>query len=522
MLDFACSKLADAAVRALLQPVVVPAARTICRSRNNFRKPVYFAGSQSMSSAPPDCDRAAAQSGHGKGAKHPTLTLAACILASSLAFIDGSVTNVALPAIGADLHATPAELQWTINAYMLPLSALLLIGGAAGDHFGRRKLLVIGIAIFTVASVLCAVAADLTLLLAARALQGIGAAILLPNSLATLSHAFTGEARGKAIGTWAGIGAIAGAVGPPLGGWLVDAIGWRAIFYVNVPVAAAAMFLALRYAEESAEGALPLDWPGAASATAALGAITWSLTLWSSGHALDAAIVSGLVAGLAATGLFLWIEHARGDKAMMPVAMFGSRAFAGLTLLTFLLYGALGGVLLLLPYVLIQAGGYSALDAGLALLPMPLGMGIASRVMGKLTAKVGPQWPLTAGALIVACGFALLTLVEPQASYWTSVFPGTLAIAIGMSSVAAPLTTAVLGSVDDTHSGTASGFNSAIARTGGLIATAIAGAVIASAGPALIATFHAAALVGAAAAALSGATAFLTLGQVTKAKPRPG
>ncbi len=452
---------------------------------------------------------------------YPRLTLVACILASSLAFIDGSVTNVALPAIGADLNATPAELQWTINAYLLPLSALLLIGGAAGDHFGRRRLLVLGIAIFAFASIACALASDLGLLLAARAAQGVGAAILLPNSLATLGHAFTGEARGKAIGTWAGVGAIAGAVGPPLGGWLVDAIGWRAIFYVNVPVAAAAILIALRHVEESAEGELPLDLPGAFAATVALGALTWALTLWSSGQGFGTPVATGIASGLVAAALFLWIEHRRGADAMMPFAMFGSRAFAGLTLLTFLLYGALGGVLLLLPYVLIEAAGYSALHAGLALLPMPLGMGLASRLMGRLTARVGPRWPLTIGGFIVAIGFALLILVDDGAPYWTSVFPGCLVIAIGMSSVAAPLTTAVLASVNDTHAGTASGFNSAIARTGGLIAVAIAGAVISSAGPGLITAFHAAALVGAALAAASGATALLTLGEIRKAKPQP-
>lgn len=456
-----------------------------------------------------------------KSAKHPTLTLVACILASSLAFIDGSVTNVALPAIGKDLQASPAELQWTINAYLLPLSALLLIGGAAGDHFGRRKLLVAGIALFTFASVACALASDLTMLLAARAAQGVGAAILLPNSLATLGNAFTGEARGKAIGTWAGVGAMAGAVGPPLGGWLVDAVGWRAIFYVNVPVALAAIGIALLYVEESAEGKLPLDLPGAATATLALGAITWALTLWSSQHAAGTTVLVGLAAGAVCAALFLWIEHRRGERAMMPLAMFGSRAFTGLTLLTFLLYGALGGVLLLLPYVLIEAGGYTALEAGLALLPMPLGMGLASRVMGKLTARVGPRWPLTGGAFVVGIGFGLYLLVADGAPYWTSVFPGTLTIAVGMASVAAPLTTAVLGAVDDTHAGTASGFNSAIARAGGLIATALAGAVIASAGSSLIQAFHGAALAGAAMAWLSSATAFLTLGGITKSRPQP-
>jgi EmrB/QacA subfamily drug resistance transporter len=455
-------------------------------------------------------------------AAHPKLTLTACILASSLAFIDGSVTNVALPAIGGDLHATPAELQWTINAYLLPLSALLLLGGAAGDHFGRRKLLIGGIALFVLASVACAVAADLDLLLAARVVQGIGAAILLPNSLAILGNSFEGEERGRAIGTWAAASAIAGAVGPPLGGWLVDAIGWRAIFYVNLPLGLFAILIAWRFVRESAEGELPLDWPGAISATLALGVLTWALTLWSSHGQVDASSAIGIAAGFALIGLFLWIEHHRGNRAMMPFAMFGSRAFAGLTLLTFLLYGALGGLLLLLPFVLIQAGGYSALHAGFALLPMPLGMGLASRVMGPLTVRIGPRLPLSIGPLIVAAGLAALTLVNADAPYWTSVFPGILLVALGMSCVAAPLTTAVLASVDERHTGTASGFNSAIARTGGLIATAIAGAVIAAAGAALVTAFHQAALVGAVLAALSGVVAFLTLGALSaKSTPQP-
>jgi EmrB/QacA subfamily drug resistance transporter len=454
-------------------------------------------------------------------AKHPRLTLTACILASSLAFIDGSVTNVALPAIGADLHATPAELQWTINAYLLPLSALLLIGGAAGDHFGRRRLLMLGIALFTAASVACALASDLTLLLVARVVQGIGAAILLPNSLATLGGAFTGEERGKAIGTWAAASAIAGAVGPPLGGWLVDSVGWRSIFYVNLPLGLLAILIAWAYVKESADGKQPLDWPGAAAATLALGSLTWGLTLWSSHRDFDTPSAIGIGAGIALIGAFLWIEHHRGNRAMMPFAMFGSRAFAGLTLLTFTLYGALGGCLLLLPYVLIQAGGYTALQAGFALLPMPLGMALASRAVGPLTIRIGPRIPLSIGPLIVAAGFVGFLMVAEDAPYWTTVFPGMLLIALGMSCVAAPLTTAVLASVDEQHTGTASGFNSAIARTGGLIATAIAGAVIAAAGAALIAAFHFASVVGAVLAAVSGVVAWLTLGGLNPAKQPP-
>jgi EmrB/QacA subfamily drug resistance transporter len=443
--------------------------------------------------------------------KHPNWTLAATILASSLAFIDGSVVNVALPAIGRSLHGDAAGLQWTINAYMLPLSALLLMGGAAGDHFGRRRLLVAGIILFTLASVGCALAPDLKVLLAARALQGIGAAILLPNSLAILGNAFTGEAKGRAIGTWAAAGAIAGAIGPSLGGWLVGTIGWRPIFLLNVPVAAAAIGIALAAVTESGDGKQPLDWPGAAMATIALFALTWALTLWSSAHEMGSGVWAGLIGGIAALALFLWIEHRRADRAMMPLDLFASRAFGGLTLLTFLLYAALGGLILLLPYVLIVGGGYSPLMAGAALLPFSIGIGFGSRLMGRVAERIGPRWPLTIGPIVAGAGFALLIRVEPQASYWTSVLPGMAVLALGLAGAVAPLTTAVLSSVDNAHTGTASGFNSAIARTGGLIATALAGAVIAQSGAGLTDAFHAAALIGAALAVSAGIVAFFTL-----------
>ncbi len=464
-----------------------------------------------MTSLPAPCDHAPPpeRSPHGSG--HPQLTLAATILASSLAFIDGSVVNVALPSIGHSYGAGAADLQWTINAYLLPLSALLLIGGAAGDHFGRRRMLVGGIALFALASIGCAVAPGLGVLLAARAVQGIGAAMLMPNSLAILGNAFSGEARGRAIGTWAATGAIASAVGPPLGGWLVQAIGWRAIFLINVPVALVAIGIALRAIEESASGEQPLDWAGATLATLALGALTWALTLWSSQHVASPAVWAGVVAGLAMVAGFLLVERHRGDRAMMPLTLFGSRAFVGLTLLTFLLYGALGGLLVMLPYLLIVAGGYSPLHAGMALLPFPIVIGTASRLMGKTTQAIGPRWPLTLGPLVTAIGFALLVRAEPTASYWTSVLPAMLVIALGMAGAVAPLTTAVLSSVDERHTGTASGFNSAIARTGGLIATALAGAVIALTGAALVSAFHVAALVGAALAGASAVAAFLTL-----------
>jgi len=450
------------------------------------------------------------QTGSGATAPHPRWTLVTCILASSLAFIDGSVVNVALPAIGRSLGGGAADLQWTMNAYTLPLSALLLMGGAAGDHFGRRRLLILGIALFLLASVGCALAPGVAALLAARALQGLGAAILLPNSLAILSHTFNGPARGRAVGTWASVSAISAAIGPPLGGWLINNVGWRAIFYINLPFGALAILIALMAVRESGEGKRALDWLGASLATLALFGLTWALTLWSSSHQMSGTSWIGLGAA-GALGLFLWAEHRKGDKAMMPLGLFGSRAFGGVTLVTFLLYGAMGGLILLLPYVLIVGGGYSPLRAGAALLPFSILIGGGSRLMGRVAETIGPRWPLTIGPIICGLGFALLVRADPHASFWTSILPGMVVLALGMAGAVAPLTTTVLSSVDDDHAGTASGFNSATARTGGLIATALAGAVMAQSGPGLIAAFHGAALVGAGLAIASGIVAFLTL-----------
>jgi len=444
-------------------------------------------------------------------AAHPRWTLVTCILASSLAFIDGSVVNVALPAIGHSLGGGAADLQWTMNAYTLPLSALLLMGGAAGDHYGRRRLLILGIALFLLASIGCALASGVAMLLAARALQGLGAAVLLPNSLAILSHTFSGPDKGRAVGTWASVSAISAAIGPPLGGWLINNVGWRAIFYINLPFGALAILIALRAVRESGEGKRALDWRGASLATLALFGLTWALTLWSSTHHMSITSWIALIGGVASLALFVWAEHAEGDKAMMPLGLFGSRAFGGLTLVTFLLYAAMGGLILLLPYVLIVGGGYSPLRAGAALLPFSILIGGGSRLMGRVAETIGPRWPLTIGPIVCGAGFALLVQADPHASFWTSILPGMCVLALGMAGAVAPLTTAVLSSVDDTHAGTASGFNSAIARTGGLIATALAGAVIAQSGPALVGAFHGAALVGAGLAVAAGLTAFATL-----------
>lgn len=466
-----------------------------------------------MSSAlPAPCDGAAASSGHCGAARYPRLILATCILASSLAFIDGSVLNVALPAIRAAFGAGTAETQWVINAFTLPLSALLLLGGALGDLYGRRRVMLAGIGLFAAASLLCAAAPSLAVFLAGRALQGLGAALLMPNSLATLSAAFSGEKRGQAVGIWAAAGAAAGAVAPMLGGWLIESVGWPSIFLINLPVAAAAILLSWRFVPESGNESRPdPDWPGAALATLGLGALTWGLTIWSAGGsigAVDGAILSG---GLALTAAFLIVERRRGARAMVPLAMFGSLVFIGLTLFTFLLYGALGGLMLLLPYVLIEAGGYSPTMAGAALLPLPIVIAAGSPLMGRVAARIGPRWPLTIGPAIVAAGFALLLLIEPNADYWTGILPSLLAISAGMAIAVAPLTTAVLSAVEESHVGTASGLNSAVSRTGGLIAVAMLGGVLSQSGAALIGGFHGAALIGAAMAATSALIALVTL-----------
>ncbi len=335
----------------------------------------------------------------------PRWTLIACILASSLSFVEGSVLNVALPAIRQSYGAGAEDVQWVVNAYLLPLSALLLLGGALGDHFGRRKLLVVGTSIFALTSLLCAFAPSLPVLLAARAAQGIGAALLLPNSLALLNAAFSGQKRGRAVGIWAASGAAMAAVAPLIGGWLVGSVGWPAIFYINLPLALGAIALALGFVSESRErGAGRTDYAGALLATAGLGGLTYALTLWSATrHFTDPALVALLV-GVAMLAAFLWVEHRRADRAMMPLKLFKGRCFTGLNLLTFLLYGAFGAGMLLIPYVLITSGGYSPVQAGLAMLPLPVVMTALSPTMGGLAARMGARLPLTVGPLVVAAG----------------------------------------------------------------------------------------------------------------------
>jgi EmrB/QacA subfamily drug resistance transporter len=462
------------------------------------------------------CDAASAGAAQGAATAHPRLTLAATILGSSVAFIDGSVVNVALPALARDLSAGPAGLTWTIDAYLLPLGALTLLGGGLGDHFGRRRLFLMGLVLFTVASIVCAAAPSLVWFLAGRGFQGLGAALLMPNSLAILGGAFTGEARGRAIGTWAATGALAGASAPILGGWLLGAVGWRSIFLLNLPVAVAAYVLAWKFVAEikDSQPAAPLDWGGAALATAGLGLVTWALTLASSAGGATILPVSAAAAGAALFIAFIWLEHARGDRAFMPLALFASSTFVGLTLLTFFLYGALGGLLVLLPFLLIQIEHWTAVAAGAALLPVPLVIGVGSRLMGRLTAKIGGRLPLAVGSAIVGCGLASYARVGAgQVNYWTDILPPTLLVALGMGASVAPLTTTVIGSVDIGHVGAASGLNSAVARIAGLVATALLGFVLAKEGSAeaFIGGFRAAALIGGGSAVIAALCALFLI-----------
>jgi EmrB/QacA subfamily drug resistance transporter len=453
-----------------------------------------------------------------RGAKvraHPRWTLVACILASSLSFVDGSVISVALPAIRDSYGAAAEQVQWVVNAYLLPLSALLLLGGALGDHFGRRRLLIAGTGVFAISSLVCALAPGLPVLLAARAAQGIGAALLLPNSLALLNAAFSGEKRGRAVGIWAAAGAAAAAVAPLIGGWLVGTVGWPAIFYINLPLALGAILLAVRFVAESREpGAGRTDYAGALLATAGLGGLTYALTLWSATRQLTEEALIALAAGLVAMAAFVMVEYRRGSRAMMPLRLFEGRCFSGLNLLTFLLYGAFGAAMLLIPYVLISSGGYSPVQAGLAMLPLPVLMTSLSPTMGSFAARLGPRLPLTAGPLIVAAGMVLSFLASEHSSYWNGPFWMILVMAVGMTIAVAPLTSAVLGSVEEQHVAMASGFNSAVARIGGLIATALLGGVLGSTGKQLFAGFHVAMIASAIVAALAALVGLTMLGGV--------
>ena len=404
--------------------------------------------------------------------------LAATILASSMAFIDGTVVNVALPALQTNLNATAVDVQWVIEAYALLLSAFLLVGGSLGDHYGRRLIFLIGVALFAIASAACGFAANVDQLIAARAFQGFGAALLIPGSLAIISSSFSEQERGRAIGTWSGFSAITSGIGPVLGGWLIEHVSWRAVFFINLPIALLVILISLRHvAENSDREKSRIDWVGAILAVCGLGALVYGLIESPQLGFGNRAVMTVLIVAGVLLIVFAFVESRRSDP-MLPLTLFRSRIFTGTNLLTFLLYAALGGTLFFLPLNLIQVQHYSPTAAGAALLPFILIVSVLSRWSGGLVSRYGARLPLIVGPLIVALGYALFLLPGVGGGYWLNFFPPIIALGLGMAITVAPLTTTVMNSVSQSHAGIASGVNNAVARTAGLIAIAVLGIVM--------------------------------------------
>ncbi|MGY0231224.1 MFS transporter [Longispora urticae] len=389
-------------------------------------------------------------------------TLAATVLASGMALLDSTVVNVALPHLGRDLGAGLDGLQWTVNGYTLTLAAFVLLGGALGDRYGRRLVFLIGVFWFTGASILCGASQSIGWLIAARVLQGVGAALLTPGSLAIIQSAFDPRDRARAIGAWSGFGGIAAAAGPLVGGWLVDAFSWRWVFFLNMPLAVLVVVLTWKFVPESRspETRARFDFPGAVLGALSLAGITFAL--------INGDLISG-VAGLVAGVAFVWIER-RSHAPMVPPAMFTVRAFSVINLVTFFVYAALSGCLFFLVIFLQVSHGYSALGAGLTLVPLTLVMLVFSPRAGALGQRIGPRIPLIMGPLTGAVG--ILLLLRAGAGYFTTVLPGVLVLSVGLTIVVAPLTSAVLAAAPDRYAGVASGVNNAVARAAGLLAVA--------------------------------------------------
>ncbi len=443
--------------------------------------------------------------------------ITATVLGSGMAFLDSTVVNVALPAISKDLHTGVAGLQWVVDAYLVTLTALLLLGGAAGDRYGRKRVFCIGLVAFALASAACAAAPNATVLSIARAVEGAGGAFLVPGSLAIIAASFAAEDRGRAVGAWSGLSGISTAVGPFLGGWLIQVWSWRLVFLINLPIAAVTLFITLRHVPESHEKELvPLDIKGAVLASVGLASACWAL-IEGPAKGLNASIVVAGIVAVVALFAFLFVE-ARQEHPMLPLRLFRNRQFSGANGTTLAVYSALGATTFLLILELQLALGYSPLAAGATLLPVTLITLALSSRMGALAQRIGPRGPMTIGPLIVALGMLLFARVHPGSTYWTTIFPGMVLFGLGLAITVAPLTATVMGSVDADELGVASGVNNAVARLAGLLAVAILPAVIGldtKSAPQQFTNDVAQAMrISAVLAALGGLVAFLTVRKV--------
>jgi EmrB/QacA subfamily drug resistance transporter len=452
--------------------------------------------------------------------------IVAAVLGSGMAFLDGTVVNVALPAIGRDLHAGLSGLQWTLDAYLLTLGALLLLGGALGDRYGRRRVFEFGLIAFSVASAVCGLAPNLGALIVARAIQGIGGALLVPGSLAVLSASFVPEDRGRAVGAWSGLAGAFSALGPFLGGWLVDAVSWRLVFLINLPVAAATVWIVRHHVPESRDVAAVaggrLDLPGAAAATIGLAGVVFALIEGTANEA-SSLVVAAAVVGVAALVAFPVIERGQAEP-LVPLDLFRSRQFSGANATTFAVYGAFNGALFLFVVQLQQGMGYSALEAGSAMLPVTVLLLVLSARAGRLAQRIGPRLPMTVGPLLAAAGLLLLSRVGPGSSYVTGILPAVLVFGGGLALTVAPLTSAVMAAVEERHLGAGSGINNAVARVAGLLSVALLPLASGLRGvdpgdPAFAAGVHTALRISALVCAVGGLVAYLSVRRAVAVHP---